>query len=179
MCFSHKFISCIWSALPIRKRCQDETSLQILLKYRAHTYPKYWLKMLFHADLSQIMSKDSFQINCNSLLALLFFFPSSFSTVKVRTPLNTEFHIPTTILQDKCSQIFFSVLLRLLLCSLTELRWLNIQAERTPIKLFVPCQNSQEKKKVYNNVLNPKLWSTKGKLKNLCLSFYFVTILKS
>lgn len=62
------------------KKVQERDIITNPFKYRAHTLPKYWLKMLFcvSAHSSQIMSKDSFQINCNSLLIpLFFFFPSA------------------------------------------------------------------------------------------------------
>lgn len=140
MCWRHKFVSRIWSGLPMRKRWRDETSLQILLKYRAHTFPKYRLKLLFRvsAHSSQILSKDSFQINCNSLLILLFCFslqhtgcensfeywiPSSFSNFFQR-------NVAKSLSSLSCSGFFFS--------SLIEFRRLNIQVECTLITLFFP-----------------------------------------
>lgn len=115
---SRKFIPPIWSGLPMRK-VQGRDIITNPFKYRAHTLPKYWLKMLFcvSAHSSQIMSKDSFQINCNSLLIPLFFFPP-FSTVIVRTPLNSESHLITSMLGEKHNKII-GVMLRLL-CSLTQ-----------------------------------------------------------
>lgn len=109
------------------------------------TLPKYWLKMLLCVSVhsSQIISKDSYQIYCNSfLIPLFFFFFFPFSRVIARTPLNIESHL-IAILTEKLQNHLHQCHAQTFLLRLNLDRWIakqNAYQSYSP-----PSQNSQAK----------------------------------